>query len=64
MLAYLRSSRIVIEQVPGVLPQSLLGKALTYLRAQWPKLVRYIENGNWVQAGSRLAEQTVGHDTK
>ncbi|MBB5547492.1 hypothetical protein GGD70_007852, partial [Paraburkholderia fungorum] len=27
--------------------QSLLGKALTYLLGQWPKLIRYIENGNW-----------------
>ncbi|MFL9869747.1 transposase, partial [Paraburkholderia fungorum] len=26
---------------------SLLGKALTYLREQWPKLILYVENGNW-----------------
>jgi transposase len=38
---------LMIKQTPGVLPQSLLGKALTYLREQWPKLVRYIENGDW-----------------
>ncbi len=38
---------LMIKQSPGVLPQSLLGKALTYLREQWPKLVRYIENGDW-----------------
>jgi hypothetical protein len=33
--------------LPGVVPQSLLGKALTYLHGQWPKLIRYVENGNW-----------------
>ena len=37
----------MLEQLPGVVPQSLLGKALTYLRGQWPKLIRYIENGDW-----------------
>ncbi|MBN3723701.1 IS66 family transposase [Burkholderia sp. Ac-20379] len=39
--------KLMIEQSPGVVPQSLLGKALTYLHGQWPKLVRYVENGNW-----------------
>ncbi|SDD61276.1 IS66 C-terminal element [Paraburkholderia lycopersici] len=29
------------------MPSSLLGKAPLYMRGQWPKLVRYIENGNW-----------------
>lgn len=38
---------LMLEQLPGVVPQSLLGKALTYLHGQWPKLIRYIENGNW-----------------
>ncbi|AKM33173.1 transposase (plasmid) [Pandoraea faecigallinarum] len=38
---------LMLEQSPGVVPQGLLGKALTYLRAQWPKLVRYVENGSW-----------------
>ncbi|RQR24572.1 IS66 family transposase [Burkholderia sp. Bp9143] len=35
------------EQSSGVVPKSLLGKGLTYLRAQWPKLIRYVENGDW-----------------
>ncbi len=39
--------KLMIEQSPGVVPSSPLGKALTYLRGQWSKLVRYIENGNW-----------------
>ena len=38
---------LMLEQSPGVVPKSLLGKALTYLRAQWPKLIRYVENGSW-----------------
>ncbi len=35
------------EQLPIVVPGSLLGKALQYLSGQWPKLVRYVENGSW-----------------
>nr|WP_236720995.1 IS66 family transposase [Paraburkholderia phytofirmans] len=38
---------LMVGQSPGVVPNSLLGKALTYLRAQWPKLIRYVENGAW-----------------
>lgn len=38
---------LMLEQSSGVVPKSLLGKGLTYLRAQWPKLIRYIENGSW-----------------
>ena len=38
---------LALEQSRGVVPKSLLGKGLTYLREQWPKLIRYIENGSW-----------------
>ncbi|SHJ88356.1 Transposase IS66 family protein, partial [Paraburkholderia terricola] len=38
---------LMVEQSPGVTPKSLLGKGLTYLRSQWPKLIRYVENGDW-----------------
>lgn len=38
---------LALAQSSGVVPKSLLGKALTYLREQWPKLIRYVENGNW-----------------
>jgi len=31
--------------MPRVPPQSLTGKALTYLDSQWPKLVRVLDNG-------------------
>ena len=30
-----------------IAPKSLLGKAVHYLNAQWPRLVRYIEDGNY-----------------
>ena len=39
--------KLNLEQSPGVVPKRLLGKALTYLREQWSKLIRYVENGNW-----------------
>lgn len=39
--------RLMLQHQPNVVPGSLLGKALNYLRGQWTKLVRYIENGNW-----------------
>jgi transposase len=35
------------EQLPIVVPGSLLGRAMQYLHGQWPKLVRYIEDGAW-----------------
>ena len=51
----LRESRLVLEQIEAlllrqlnvVLPQSAFGKALSYLKDQWPKLIRYVENGAW-----------------
>ncbi|KVK81768.1 transposase [Burkholderia cepacia] len=38
---------LALEQSPSVVPKILLGKGLTYLREQWPKLIRYVENGSW-----------------
>jgi hypothetical protein len=38
---------MMARQLPTIVPSSLLGKALQYMRGQWPKLVRYVENGNW-----------------
>lgn len=48
-------SRPVLDRIEAMLqrhlhavaPGSLLGKALHYLSKQWPKLVRYVENGAW-----------------
>lgn len=39
--------KLLVEHRDAVVPGSLLGKALQYLRGQWPKLVRYVENGDW-----------------
>ena len=47
------SSRPVLAEIQHLLvthrhsvtPSSLLGKAVHYLEAQWPKLIRYVENG-------------------
>ena len=38
--------RVAVE-LHGVAPQSLLGKALHYLSEQWPKLVRFVEDGHY-----------------
>jgi transposase len=39
--------KLLIAHRDTVVPGSLLGKALQYLHGQWPKLVRYVENGEW-----------------
>jgi hypothetical protein len=38
---------LALQHLHGVLPGSLLGKALHYLSAQWPKLVRYVDDGRY-----------------
>jgi transposase len=38
---------LLLKHRHTVTPNSLLGKALNYLSSQWPKLTRYIGNGNW-----------------
>lgn len=35
------------QTLPGVPPQSALGKALTYLHNQWPRLIGYLDHGNY-----------------
>ena len=37
----------MLGQLHSVLPASLLGQALHYLSGQWPKLVRFVEDGNF-----------------
>jgi transposase len=44
-----------IGQVP---PQTLTGKALGYLDKQWPRLVRYLDDGR-VEADNNLAENAI-----
>ena len=42
-----RIEAMLLTHLHSVAPTSLLGKALHYLEAQWPKLIRYVENGTW-----------------
>ena len=42
-----RIEAMLLTHLHAVVPGSLLGKALHYLSAQWPKLTRYVENGAW-----------------
>jgi transposase len=38
---------LLLAHLHGVVPGSLLGKALHYAAAQWPKLERYVEDGRY-----------------
>lgn len=38
---------LLLPHLHTVTPGSLLGKALHYLSSQWPKLTRFVENGDW-----------------
>lgn len=42
-----RIQALLIAHLATVVPLSLLGRALAYTQGQWPKLVRYVENGSW-----------------
>lgn len=39
--------QLLLTHLHAVAPSSLLGEALHYLHGQWPKLVRFLENGAW-----------------
>jgi len=39
--------QLLLTHLHGVAPSSLLGQALHYLHGQWPKLVRFVDNGAW-----------------
>jgi len=44
----LRAIKALVDQTLDMTaPSGALGKALTYLVNQWPKLIRYVENGTW-----------------
>jgi hypothetical protein len=38
---------LLLQHLHTVLPQSALRRALHYLHKQWPKLIRYVDNGAW-----------------
>jgi transposase len=42
-----RLEALLLAHLHGVLPQSLLGKALHYLHEQWPKLIRFLDDGRY-----------------
>lgn len=42
-----RIEALLLQYLHAVTPGSLLGKALHYLSSQWPKLIRFVENGAW-----------------
>ena len=39
--------QLLLANLHAVAPSSLLGEALHYLHGQWPKLVRFLDNGAW-----------------
>lgn len=43
----LKIEALLLQHLHGIIPGSLLGKALHYLSSQWPKLIRFVENGAW-----------------
>ena len=46
------------KSLPQVIPQSALGKALHYLHTQWPKLIRYIDDGR-LHIDNNLVENAI-----
>jgi transposase len=46
------------DSLPTVPPGTLTGKALTYLRNEWPKLIRYLEDGR-LEIDNNLAENAI-----
>ena len=38
---------LLLVHLHAVVPGSALGKALHYLSSQWPKLIRYVEDGRY-----------------
>jgi len=50
--------QLLLTHLHAVAPSSLLGEALHYLDGQWPKLVRFLENGNW-PLDSNLVENAI-----
>jgi len=46
------------EIAPSVLPKSLFGLAVNYGRQQWPKLVRFLEDGR-IEISNNRAERSI-----
>lgn len=54
----LRLETWLTESLPMTTPGSTLGKAMTYLKNQWPRLIRYVEDGRYPIDNNR-AENSV-----
>jgi transposase len=39
--------QLLLANLHAVAPSTLLGQALHYLHGQWPKLIRFVDNGAW-----------------
>ena len=48
----------------SVAPKSALGKALYYLREQWPYLIRYLEDGRLELSNNRAEHQALRYRTE
>lgn len=48
----------LLEHMPRVPPQSLLGKAISYALGQWKRLERYLEDGR-LRMDNNLAENAI-----
>lgn len=46
------------EQLPEVLPKSSIGQAMTYSLGLWPRLIRYVNNGE-VEIDNNLIENSI-----
>ena len=46
------------DLIPRTAPKSALGKALHYLKEQWPYLVRYLEDGR-LELSNNRAERSI-----
>ena len=55
-----RIEMMLLKHLHTVIPGTLLGKALHYLSAKWPKLIRYVDNGAW-PIDNNLCENAIRH---
>ena len=46
------------KSLPQVPPQSAIGKALNYLHDEWPRLIRYLDDGG-IPIDNNLAENVI-----
>lgn len=53
-----RLHRVLVRVQPRVLPQSLLGQAISYALGQWPTLTVYLEDGR-VEIDNNLVENAI-----